>query len=279
MDTEINILSFNSTGMDSEKVIWLNNLVDTLQIDIWCLQEHFKSIKGVDNWFKKKFPKFDPFVKSGIRENDIGAGRPKGGLAQFIRKTCKNIKKQRIHNKSWRIQSQIICIEDYKLLLCNIYMPTDPQTQSMDEEELLYTLDELEIIFRTSTFDDVICGGDWNYHADRNTRFTRIIDNFLAKNNLVSAWSKFSVDFTYQHTDLQSFSTIDHFFTTERFLAENMVSAAPVHWGDCRSNHEPIMVKIRIPKYVKKEKIKSEPIVKTSWKKADEEDIEEYHYG
>ena len=63
---------------------------------------------------------------------------------------------------------------------------------------------------------------------------------------------------------------------TERFLAENVVSAAPVHWGDCRSNHEPIMVKIRIPKYVQKEKIKSESIVKTSWKKADEEDIEEY---
>ena len=42
MDTEINLLSFNSTGMDSEKVIWLNNLVDMLQVDIWCLQEHFK---------------------------------------------------------------------------------------------------------------------------------------------------------------------------------------------------------------------------------------------
>ena len=116
MDTEINLLSFNSTGMDNEKVIWLNNLVDMLQVDIWCLQEHFKCIKGVDSWFQKKFPNFSPFVKSGVRDNDIGAGRPKGGLAQFIRKSCQNIKKQRIHNKSWRIQSQIICIEDYKLL-------------------------------------------------------------------------------------------------------------------------------------------------------------------
>merc|ERR1711994_123001 len=218
--------------MDSEKVIWLNNLVDMLQVDIWCLQEHFKCIKGVDSWFQKKFPNFSPFVKSGVRDNDIGAGRPKGGLAQFIKKSCQNIKKQRIHNKSWRIQSQIICIEDYKLLLCNIYMPTDPQTQTMDEEELLSTLDDLENIFETSTFDDVICGGDWNHDEGRNTRFTRIIDNFLAKNNLVSAWTKYLADFTYQHTDLKSFSTIDHFFVTERFLAENVVSAAPVHWGD-----------------------------------------------
>ena len=44
MATELNILSFNSTGLDKEKVIWLNNLVDILKIDIWCLQEHFKSI-------------------------------------------------------------------------------------------------------------------------------------------------------------------------------------------------------------------------------------------
>ena len=149
-------------------------------------------------------------------------------------------------------------------------MPTDPQTQTMDEEELLSTLDDLENIFETSTFDDVICGGDWNHDEGRNTRFTRIIDNFLAKNNLVSAWSKYLADFTYQHTDLKSFSTIDHFFTTERFLAENVVSAAPVHWGDCRSNHEPIMMKIRIPKTVQREKIKLEPIEKTCWKVAED---------
>ena len=98
----------------------------------------------------------------------------------------------------------------------------------------------------------------------------------VTKRQRHQSWSKYLADFTYEHTDLRSFSTIDHFFTTERFLAENVLDAAPLHLHDCRSNHSPIMIKIKIPENVHRGKCKSEPIIKTSWKKADETDIEEY---
>ena len=58
-------------------------------------------------------------------------------------------------------------------------MPTDPQLQQIDESEILETLNEIDSIICNSTFNDVILGGDWNYDPNRNTRFCRIVDEFL----------------------------------------------------------------------------------------------------
>ena len=71
----------------------------------------------------------------------------------------------------------------------------------------------------------------------------------LSKNDLFSVWSKFPCDFTYQHVNMTSFSTIDQFFVSESFL-EHCVDAAPLHFAENRSNHSPIMLKLQLPEII-----------------------------
>ena len=268
MDSTISILSYNSTGMDCVKVKWINELLDVLKIDLCCIQEHFKAIQTVNQYFN---------VKAAIREDDnAAAGRPRGGLAQFVN-LCKSFKKERIMVRNWRLQAQVIHVNDsYKLLFVNVYFPNDPQTQSMDETELLSTLEDLEDIIENSTFDDALFAGDWNWDESRNTRFVRIVQEFMRRMELVSVWSKYDVKYTYEHNVGVGFSTIDHFFTTPRFLEENVVDAGAVTLPDNLSNHSPIMIKIKLPEAVRKVEDKPVITVKPNWKKAEDEDIENY---
>ena len=238
------------------------------------LQEHFKATKSLKQYFKKYFKSFDNFPIPAIRETLSHAGRPKGGLVQLVKNEW-NIKKKKIVSKSWRVQGQILVINDYKLLWMNVYMPTDPRLQQFDETEILETLADIESIIFNSVFDDIIIGGDWNFDPRRNTRFCRILKEFFDKNELKSIWTKFPTEFTYRHTDLKSISLIDHFFVNESFL-ERCIDAAPLHLGDNRSNHSPIMLKVDIPKVVKKENHGGITISRPSWSKADYEDKEAY---
>ena len=270
----LSFISYNSTGLDSLKINWINDLMESTNSACLQVQEHFKATKSVTQYFKKHFKMFDPFVTPAVRESSSHAGRPKGGLAQLIRNSI-NIKKENVVCKSWRIQAQILHIKEYKILWMNVYMPTDPQLQQIDKSEILETLNEIELILSTSVFNDVLLGGDWNYDHRRNTRFCRIFDEFLDKNDLVSIWTKFPADFTYRHTDLKSISLIDHFFVTKSFLS-NCLDAAPIHLGDNRSPHSPIMLKIKIPFVGEKEKTEMLPISKPDWKKANDLDIDNY---
>ena len=103
MDSKtINLISYNSTGLDMAKVKWINELLETFDVDLFQLQEHFKAIKTVDNYFKKNFSDFDSFVFPAIRDNENHAGRPKGGLSQFVKKDGK-FKKERISSNSWHV--------------------------------------------------------------------------------------------------------------------------------------------------------------------------------
>ena len=102
-----------------------------------------------------------------------------------------------------------------------------------------------------------------------------MLHEFFSKYDLVSIWSKFPADFTYVHHTMTAFSTIDHFMVTPSFL-DNCVSAAPIHRGDNRSGHEPIMLKFKVPKVAEKLSPKPVTVKKPSWLKAEEEDIQNY---
>ena len=144
MDSKIlSFLSYNSTGLDNEKIQWINDLVETTNTVCWQLQEHFKATKTVNQYFKQNFKNFDNFVTAAVRENSTRAGRPKGGVAQFVNKDY-DIKKEKLPCKSWRLQAQILHIGNYRILWMNVYMPTDPQLQQIDETEIYETLYEIE---------------------------------------------------------------------------------------------------------------------------------------
>ena len=166
----LNFMSYNSTGINQAKIMWINDIMKTCQIDFFQLQEHFKATKSIDSFFKREFPTNDSFIIPGHREPFQDSGRPKGGLAQLSTKSLE-MKKEKIAMKSWRLQAQVLHINSYKLIWINCYFPTDPQTVQYDGQELLTVLDELEHLLDNNTFDDCIIGGDLNFDSKRTTGF------------------------------------------------------------------------------------------------------------
>ena len=58
----VNFMSYNSTGMNTIKTDWIRDLIKTCDIQFFQLQEHFKKIKTLDNYFKNEFPLSDSYV-------------------------------------------------------------------------------------------------------------------------------------------------------------------------------------------------------------------------
>ena len=71
------------------------------------------------------------------------------------------------------------------------------------------------------------------------------MERWIENVGLVDVFDKFPVDFTHIHTDMKSVSTIDHFLVNERLL-QFIVDCRPLHLGDNRSRHSPVMLKLNI---------------------------------
>ena len=274
-NTIVNFMSYNSTGLDSVKTDWIRDIMLTCKIDFFQLQEHFKTIKTLDSYFRKEFPTTDSYAMPGIREPFQDSGRAKGGLAQLVSKDM-NIKKEKIPSKSWRIQAQVLHVNAYKLIWFNCYFPTDPRTLQYDDGELTQVLEEIESILDNNEFDDCLIGGDLNFDNSRISGFANTVRDFMTKLGISSVWEKYPVDFTHIHTDLKSTSVLDHFLVNQRLL-DHVVDAGPVHLGDNLSRHSPIMMKLELPAITARQ---PQPEIKgrrkPSWYKATQEQRDEY---
>ena len=62
----ITFMSYNSTGIDSNKIYFMNDIYDEYDIDFLAIQEHFRFV-NVDKFFEKGFDKFSNFVQLGYR--------------------------------------------------------------------------------------------------------------------------------------------------------------------------------------------------------------------
>ena len=101
-----NFLSYNSTGISTEKFIFIDNICEENDVMFLSIQEHFKNNKNTNKYFSRKFSKFSSYVIPAYRPSEQDSGRPKAGLAQLSRKGL-DIRKDRVTTKSFRIQSQI----------------------------------------------------------------------------------------------------------------------------------------------------------------------------
>ena len=268
-------MSYNSTGLDCLKTCWIRDLIKTCKTDFFQLQEHFKTTKSLDNFFRREFPSFDSFMTPGYREPFQDAGRAKGGLAQL---SCNqlDIKKEKIPTKHWRNQAQILHLDSYRIIWINCYFPTDPQILRFNDQELSKVLEDIENTLDKNVFDDCILGGDLNFDISRRSGFANTVRDFLSRLELFSVWDKFPADFTHLHTDGKNTSTIDHFFVNQRLL-DLVQDAGPVHLGDNPSRHSPIMMKIKIPELKTKiSQVVTPPPRKPAWYKAAQADKDHY---
>ena len=202
----VNFISYNSTGSDSIKISWIQDLLSTFNISFVSIQEHFKKSKTVDQYFKNAFPESSCYVIPGHREINQDKGRPKGGLLQLSRKSL-NVKRNIIKTDNFRLQAQTLDFPSTRILWINAYFPCDPQKANFDSTELVKLLSEIESLMDNTEFDDVIIGADCNWDRARNSEFCMLVEEFVNKIGLKSVWEKFPVDYTHIHTDFISTST------------------------------------------------------------------------
>ena len=143
--------------------------------------------------------------------------------------------------KIWTIQAQVLNLPKSRLLWINAYLPTDPQTVIFDDSELIEVLSEIESIMDSTDFDDVLWNGDLNWHMARNSGFSTMMKNFMARLGLRSLWEHYQVDYTNVHTDNVSRAVLDHFIVNER-LVPYVRRCQVLHRGDNMSRHSPILL-------------------------------------
>ena len=271
-DKFINFLSYNPTGSGPLKTRFIRDLSSVGEVSFIQLQEHFRKSSNITQYFKQQFPDFNSYIIPGYRKPGQDNGRPIGGLAQMSTKLLK-INKIRIKTTSPRIQAQVLQLNNTKLMWLNAYLPCDSGPTNIDE--LNEVLGEIENILDTSQYDDVIWGGDLNWHKDRNSSHSNIMQGFIDRLGLTSVWEKFPCDFTHRHTDNKSFSSIDHFIVNPRLL-NHIESCAPVHLIDNLSRHAPIMLKLKVNEIPSNKTVNIEKPRKPSWYKANQRQVKKY---
>ena len=125
-------MCYNMTGADSVKCQWVRDISSEHEVNFCSLQEHFKTVKSTDQYFKKQFSKYHADVIPAYRLPGVDSGRGIGGLVQLAGKSLA-VKRARVIVKSLRVQAQMLSFPTGKVLWINAYLPCDPQQVQFDD--------------------------------------------------------------------------------------------------------------------------------------------------
>ena len=110
------------------------------------------------------------------------------------------------------------------------------------------------------------------------SRFTKMIEYFIDKNEFAIAWSKFQIDFThtYEVNDISNTSTLDHFIWSKN-IEGNIIEAGVLHLPINLSDHCPIFCHLKVGE-LKKLSMKPNTLDhKPVWEKASDEQKQKFY--
>ena len=276
----VKLLSYNSTGFNSIKGDFINFLSLINGIDFVFVQEHFHLRENIPK-IKAHLKDFNSaFIPASKTSDFISAGRPSGGLGIFWRHSLDSAVNIINHPNSTRVHAVSF---DSKYLLVNCYFPVDPKTALFNDFELLKVLEDIKWFIDSYPNYSIVLVGDVNCDFSRTTRFVNIIREFMMRNQLMTVWSAFPVDFTFSQSqnrngrEVFSHSVIDHFLINTADF-HNVLDAQVIHTGDNLSVHEPIFLTLKTD-FVANENVEApidNEVPKPMWSKASPENIASY---
>ena len=274
----LTIISYNSTGFNQQRANFICDIIDQNDREntIVAIQEHFifeKNLSKIENLLPNDLVIFS--IGSFKDCSRIKRGRGKGGLSLIWHRSIDhNISRIKVNND--RIQCIMIELPACKLLLVNVYFPTDTQTVNFNEQDLLGCIASIENILENNVFDQAILCGDFNCDFSRNTRFVETVTEFMNNQSFSDAWSYFpDVEFSYSDPSDQYFSLVDHFLL-DNAVSDCVVRAGVTHRGDNVSGHSPIFLVLDVGMLPKKIQPNFVKYPKQNWRKATLQDKFEY---
>ena len=271
----VTFMSYNMTGADTVKCQWVRDLANEFKVDNCALQEHFKTVKSTEQWFRKQYGNFHTYVVPAYRMPGVDSGRGIGGMVQLaLRSTA--VPRARLATQSRRLQAQLLTFPTCKVLWVNGYLPCDPQVQTFDDTELVATLAEVEGLITTNNECEVVWAADLNYDMKRDNHFTRTVAAALTRMGLTSVWQGRDVGHTHIHIDGIGTSTINHFLVSPRLL-ELIEDCGPVHRGDNLSRHSAIFLSLRLGEVTRRQPAAQPPPRRMpAWDRATPEELHGY---
>ena len=76
-------MSYKMTGADTVKCHFICELASEHEVDYCALQEHFKTVKSTEQWFRNQFRDYHSYAVPAYRMPGVDSGRGKGGLTQL----------------------------------------------------------------------------------------------------------------------------------------------------------------------------------------------------
>ena len=164
-------------------------------------------------------------------------------------------------------------------MLINTYFPQDPKCDDFDETDLLLTLSDIKEVIINHEFDRLIWAGDINADFKRNTKFVRIVEEFIDEMDLCKSWEEYQIDYTHaaEANDVVHVSTIDHFFWNSSGN-DSIIEAGVLHLTDNLSDHSPVFCKMKaqLTKKTVTSSVSSKGISNPCWKKGTEVQKQDY---
>ena len=240
----IDIVSLNVEGLRRNDD-YVKLLLRDRKPDFICLQETWLSdydlapIRGLCDEYG-----YCSTSKAGVDCSDcLTSGRVPGGVCILYKCTLDHAIKV-IVTDNRRLCAISVQLNASLLLLLNLYMPVDTQSNIIDPSYEC-VLDEVEGLLHSIEPDDVILCGDLNTDFGRDDAQTKALQDFIERNDLRMGWHSphASQSHTYVNMDLNHFSCIDHFMLNDRlFVAIDEVSVArdPLNM----SYHLPVILRL-----------------------------------
>lgn len=250
MALNLNVISFNSTGLNLERQRYISELLGFYKPDIMMLQETWMFQSEICE-LNKLSDSYKASGVSGMSERErIVQGRKYGGVACLWNKSiAKCVKPYKTESK--RLFGLILTIENnQKLLLLNAYLPCDNYLSERVDECFMNTVNDIELAVEGLNLDFLLIGGDLNIDLQRNNAHSKYIENLCERLNVKLGWlhQKAKCEPTYMSPDGSSSSCIDHFMIGAdlyRDVCKVNVLHHPLHPPG--SWHRPIQLVINIP--------------------------------
>lgn len=244
LKNNLKIGSYNSHGMGVGRVEYISQLLKI--VDILLIQEHWL-LKEQFPAFESKFPAAHVFAVSGMNSAVLTSGRPFGGCAILVNSNLPVIISP-IEVQSNRACGITVDVNGSELLIFNVYMPCDTETDSHNVEEFNIILCEIKSMCELTNAELIIIGGDFNTSFKRiRSLHTASLMSFVNENGLVcgSDHPVSNVDFTFESKIDGTRSVLDHFLFSES-LARNLTSYCVTDSGENMSDHVALTAEIKI---------------------------------
>ena len=267
----MSLTSYNCKNLGEDKQGLVCNLIENSTFVL--IQEHWQYEKKFIEKVKGFKPNIECVVASPMNENITQLGRNKGGVAIIWKNNIDcNIKIIKCISK--RLCAIKVIINEFKFILFNVYMPTDPGNGNYDIAEYKEVLDEISVILLNSDTQVFILGGDWNSDISRNNVQANTFLSFIEEESLSLCLNFDDAKVPYTFHNNNSYSIIDHFLVTKN-LTQYITRYESLFMVDDFSDHVPLKLELNVNiKYFKE--IPRSFIQSTAWQKCSLGQKQEY---